>query len=104
MSERINAGRLMLYRNFKHQELFDNFVWLINQADNDYYNNEDKAALLYDCVNELLELADAYGFEGTLFHCFLGFLLANNENAFSTSCEFVGPGDGTINQIAIHDL
>ena len=104
MSERINAGRLMLYRNFKHQELFDNFVWLINQADNDYYNNEDKAALLYDCVNELLELADAYGFEGNLFHCFLGFLLANNENAFSTSCEIVGPGDGTINQIAIHDL
>lgn len=104
MSERINAGRLMLYKNFKHQKLFDDFVWLINQADNDYYNNEDKVTLLYDCVNELLELADAYGFEGDLFHCFLGFLLANNENAFSTSCEIVGPGDGTMNQIAIHDL
>ncbi len=104
MSERINAGRLMLYKNFKHQKLFDDFVWLINQADNDYYNNEDKVTLLYDCVNELLELADVYGFEGDLFHCFLGFLLANNENAFSTSCEIVGPGDGTINQIAIHDL
>lgn len=94
----------MLYKNFKHQKLFDDFVWLINQADNDYYNNEDKVTLLYDCVNELLELADAYGFEGDLFHCFLGFLLANNENAFSTSCEIVGPGDGTMNQIAIHDL
>ncbi len=104
MSERINAGRLMLYKNFKHQKLFDDFVWLINQADNDYYNNEDNVTLLYDCVNELLELADAYGFEGDLFHCFLGFLLANNENAFSTSCEIVGPGDGTMNQIAIHDL
>lgn len=104
MSERINAGRLMLYKNFKHQKLFDDFVWLINQADNDYYNNEDKVTLLYDCVNELLELADAYGFEGDLFHCFLGFLLANNENAFSTSCEIVGPVDGTMNQIAIHDL
>ncbi len=104
MEERINAGRLMLYKNFKHQELFDNFIWLINHVDNDYYNQEDKIGLLYDCVNELLELADAYGFEGDLFHCFLGFLLANNENAFSTSCEIMGPGDGTINQIALHDL
>lgn len=104
MSERINAGRLMLYKNFQHQELFDNFVWLINHADNDYYNEEDKVTLLYDCVNELLELADAYGFEGDLFHCFLGFLLANNENSFSTSCEIIGPGEGTINQIALHDL
>lgn len=104
MAERINAGRLMLYKNFKHQELFDNFIWLINHVDNDYYNQEDKIGLLYDCVNELLELADAYGLEGDLFHCFLGFLLANNENAFSTSCEIIGPGDGTINQIALHDL
>lgn len=104
MSEKIVTEKLMLYKNFEHQELFDNFVWIINNGNNDYYNKEDKIGLLYDCVNQLLELADAYGFEGDLFHCFLGFILTNNENAFSTSCEIVGPGDGTMNQIAIHDL
>lgn len=73
MNLRINAGKLMLYKNFKHQELFDNFEWLINNADDEYYNDEDKIALLYECVNELLELANSYGFEGNLYHNFLGF-------------------------------
>lgn len=100
----IDSSKLMIYRNFKHQDLFDNFVWLINNCENDYYNREDKVKLFYDCINQLLELADNYGFEGNLFHCFLGFLLANNENAFSTSCEIIGVSDGTINTIALHDL
>lgn len=94
----------MVYKNFKHNELFDDFEWLINNADNDYYNEEDKIALLYECVNELLELADSYGFEGNLYHNFLSFLLANNENAFSTSSEIIGAPEGTINQIAMHDF
>lgn len=94
----------MVYKNFKHNELFDDFEWLINNADNDYYNEEDKIALLYECLNELLELADSYGFEGNLYHNFLSFLLANNENAFSTSSEIIGAPEGTINQIAMHDF
>lgn len=104
MDKKIDTGKLMIYKNFKHQELFDNFEWLINNVDNDYFNEEDKISLLYKCINELLELADVYGFEGNLFHSFLGFLLSNNENSFSKSCEIIGAGDGTINQIAIHDL
>ncbi|MBQ3666265.1 MAG: ATP-binding protein [Lachnospiraceae bacterium] len=102
--DRVNTRKLMLYRNFKHQELFDDFEWLINNADNDYYNKDDIIALLYECVNELLEIADSYGFEGNLYHNFLGFILANNENAFSTSSEITGAPKGTINQIAIHDF
>lgn len=102
--DRINTRRLMLYRNFDHQELFDDFDWLINNADNDYYNEEDKAALLYECVNELIELADSYGFEGNLYHNFLGFILASNENAFSTASEISGAPKGSINQIAMHDF
>lgn len=104
MINRVNARELMMYRNFAHQKLFDDFEWLINNCDNEYYNNEDKIALLYECVNELLELANTYGFEGNLYHNFLGFILANNENAFSTSSEIIGTPEGTINQIAIHDF
>ncbi len=102
--DRVNTRKLMLYRNFKHQELFDDFEWLMNNADNDYYNQDDIVALLYECVNELLEIADSYGFEGNLYHNFLGFILANNENAFSTSSEITGAPKGTVNQIAIHDF
>ena len=104
MEQKVHANKLMIYRNFKHKKLFDNFEWLINHAEDAYYNLEDKITLLYECVNELVELADAYGFEGNLYHNFLGFLIANNENAFSTSSEIIGAPEGSINQIALHDF
>ena len=36
--------------------------------------------------------------------CYLTYLLANHENAFSTACEITGPVEGTINQLALHDF
>lgn len=30
--------------------------------------------------------------------------MASHENAYSTSCEIVGPVDGSINQVALHDF
>ena len=53
----------------------------------DYYNKEDLKSLLFENLNELIELAANYGFEGNLWHTFLTFLLANSENAYSTACE-----------------
>ena len=74
MNDIIDTRKLMVYRNFKHQKLFDDFEWLIVHADDDYFNKEDKIALLYESVNELLNLADTYGFEGNLYHNFLGLM------------------------------
>ncbi|MBQ5446828.1 MAG: ATP-binding protein [Lachnospiraceae bacterium] len=100
----MDTRKLMVYRNFKHQKLFDDFEWLIVHADDDYFNKEDKIALLYESVNELLNLADTYGFEGNLYHNFLGFILANNENVFTKASEILGAPQGSINQIAMHDF
>lgn len=111
MKNKINTNRLMLYRNFEHQKLFDAFVWLMNNADGEASGafrsgniGNDGISRLYECVNELLEIANSYGFEGNLYHNFLGFILASNENAFSTTSEIVGAPDGSINQIAMHDF
>lgn len=93
-------NQLVLYRNFKHQELFDNMVTLLTKPDEGRQPGTDP----YLCANQLLELAATYGFEGNLWHCFLAFCLANNENAYSTACEIVGPVGGTINQLAKHDF
>ena len=72
--------------------------------ENDYYNKEDLRSLLFECVNRLLELSVSHGFEGNLWHTYLTYLLASDENAYSTSCEIVGPVDGSINEIARHDF
>ena len=61
-------------------------------------------SLLFECMNEILEISASHGFEGNLWHTYLTFLLVNDENAYSTSCEIVGEIDGSINRIALHDF
>ena len=55
-------------------------------------------------MNEILEMAVSHGFEGNLWHNYLTYLLASHENAYSTSCEIVGPVEGSINAVALHDF
>ena len=65
---------------------------------------EDMKGLLYECVNDLLEMAVSHGFEGNLWHNYLTYLLASHENGYSTSCEIVGNVEGSINKAALHDF
>ena len=100
----MRTKELMLYKHMEHEELLRDMTFLMENCDSDYYNKEDMAGLLFECVNELLELAAGYGFEGNLWHNYLTFLLVNDENAYSTECEIVGEIEGSINTITLHDL
>jgi hypothetical protein len=88
----------------EHEELLRDMTFLMENCDSEYYNKEDMAGLLFECVNELLELAAGYGLEGNLWHNYLTFLLVNDENAYSTECEIVGEIEGSINTITLHDF
>lgn len=59
---------------------------------------------MYSVLNQLLELAGHYGFEGNLWHCYLANLLVNHENSYSKACEVRGEVEGTINQAVLHDI
>ncbi len=100
----MRTNELMLYKNMEYGELLKDMTFLMENHGNDYYNKEDLRSLLFECVNELLELSVSHGFEGNLWHTYLTFLLVNDENAYSTSCEIVGAVEGSINEIALHDF
>lgn len=95
---------LVLYKNFKRKDILDGFCRLLQNSAKEKIPLEEKRTVLFDCENRLLELATEYGFEGNLWHCFLAYLLVNNENAFSTSCEITGKVKGGINEFARHDF
>ncbi len=99
-----STKNLILYKNFENGRLFYNMTWLMENYKNEYYNKEDLAALFYECFNQLSELAVSHGFRGNLWHNFLTFILVNNENAYSKACEIRGAVEGSINQLALHDL
>lgn len=95
---------LLLYREFENGQVLYDFAWLMDHYADEYYNKEDKAALFYDCMHRLLEMAGRHAFYGNLWHCYLTDLLVNNENSYSRACEIVGEIQGTINVAALHDI
>ena len=100
----MRINELMIYRHMEQGQILTDMNFLMENYDNEYYNVEDMRGLLYDCVNEILEMAVSHGFEGNLWQDYLTFLLASDENAYSTSCEIVGAVEGSINQVALHDF
>ncbi|WP_099467904.1 ATP-binding protein [Konateibacter massiliensis] len=98
------VSELIIYKNIENGEALQDMAWIMENYDNEYYNVSDIKALLYDNVNRLIEMAEQYGFEGNVWHNYLAFLLANNENAYSTACEVVGEVEGTINEVALNDF
>ena len=100
----MRVNELMLYRHIEQGQVLNDMAFLMENYDNEYYNKEDLRGLLFDSVNEILELAVSHGLTGNLWHDYLTFLLASDENAYSTSCEIVGAIDGSMNQVAMHDF
>ena len=92
----MRTNELMLYKHMENGQILQDITFLIENYQNDYYNMEDMKGLLYDAVNEILEMAVSHGFEGDLWHNYLTYLMASHENAYSTSCEIVGSVDGSI--------
>ena len=97
----MKSQELIIYRNLQHRELFDHVSTLLAVG------SDDKPGTMpdsYACASQLIDMAVNYGFEGNLWHCFLAFCLANNENVYSTSCEIVGHIEGSLNELAAHDF
>lgn len=99
-----DVNQLILYKNFQYSDIFQDMTWIMENYDNEYYNIEDIKALLYECINHIVELSVDHGFEGNLWHSYLTFILVNNENAFSKACEITGPVEGSINHLALNDF
>ena len=95
---------LIIYKNLEQEQILNDMTFLMENYDNEYYNQEDLKSLLFECTGSILELCVDHGFEGNLWHDYLTFLLANDENAESTSCEIVGETGGSINKVALHDF
>lgn len=93
----------ILYRDFEHGQVLFCITSLIDSWRMGTLEAVDRKKF-YRCLNQLVEMANAYGFGGNLWHAYLTFLLVNKENAFSTSCEIVGSVKGSINQMAKHDF
>lgn len=99
----IRVHELILYRNF-NDNIFNDMAEVANNYENEQADKEALIEKLYQCVNGIVTIARDHGFTGNLWQGYLTYLLTTNENAFSMSCEKVGAIEGSINNLAKHDL
>lgn len=107
----MRSGELILYRTFQdgRDALMRKMTALADRYEREGMGGQSETEEsmrneLYECVHELMELAGTYGFHGNLWHCYLSQLLVSHENCYSKGCELRGEIEGTINQVALHDM
>ncbi|MCI8275312.1 MAG: ATP-binding protein [Lachnospiraceae bacterium] len=88
---------LILYRDPGHREILEAVSAFMEQGAEAPFDP-------YETAGRLAEFSAAHGFKGNLWHSFLAYVLAMNENAFSTACEIRGTVEGTVNALALHDF
>jgi len=105
-------SKLVVYRNlekdsilFSLAEIFEDMTKRSSgQNDTNTISKEEIITKIYVQINRLLDLATEFGFDTNLWHNYLAYILATNENPFSITCEKVGAQEGTVNQFVKGDL
>lgn len=97
-------SKLVIYRNLEEDSILFQMAGICEDFVNGNYVKEDLITRIYVEINKLLDVATQYGFDENLWHNYLAYILATNENPFSITCEKVGATDGTVNQFAKGDF
>lgn len=95
---------LVIYRNLEKDSILLEFSEICRDFYEGDYKREQLTARIYAQINRLLKVATQYGFDENLWHNYLAYILATNENPFSITCEKAGANDGSVNQFAKGDF
>ena len=98
------VSKLVIYRNLGKDSILFNLAGIIQDYECNHSSKEDTITKIYNQINHLLDVATVYGFDKNLWHNYLAYLLATNENPFSITCEKVGGQNGTVNVFAKNDF
>lgn len=105
-----NISKLVIYRDLGEDSILYSLADAIEKLRSNSngepgnINKEEITYLINVQIHRLLDLATEYGFDINLWHNYLAFILATNENPFSITCEKVGAREGTVNQFAKNDF
>lgn len=97
------VAKLVIYRKLPKDSILLSLAEICRDFESVEYDKEDLVARIYQEIHKLLDVATWYGFDENLWHNYLAYILATNENPFSITCEKVGAAEGTVNQFAKND-
>lgn len=97
---------LIVYREYEQgqDDILNDMAFILAETEKGCAGAQRIRGLYFSCIHGLTELAGTYGFQGNLWHCYLTWLLVNNENVFSHASEIRGAVEGSINELVKHDF
>lgn len=101
------TSKLVIYRNFSKENILFRMAeicreFTVGEKTGDY-DKEKLIQKIYEQVHRILDISTKYGFDKNLWHCYLAYLLAVNENSFSLTAEKTGAHEGSVNRFAKND-
>lgn len=97
-------AKLVIYRSLDEDNILLRLAEICRCYEEGNFKKEDLVTRIYAEINKLLDVATKYGFDENLWHNYLSYIIASNENPFSITCEKIGAIDGTVNQFAKNDF
>ena len=98
------TSKLVIYRNIGENSILFNLSEIFKEFASGKYLKEDLITKIYVEINRLLDISTRYGFDKNLWHNYLAFIIAMNENPFALVSEKVGANEGTVNIFARGDF
>lgn len=97
-------AKLVIYRNLEKDSILFKLANICERFVEEDYHREALVNEIYAEINKLLDISTKYGFDHNLWHCYLAYLLATNENPFSITMEKTGAVEGSVNRFATGDF
>lgn len=97
-------SKLVIYRDIPKDSILSCMSRICEKFDKKQYDKEELINDIYEQIHKLLDLSTQYGFDYNLWHCYLAYVLATNENPFSITMEKVGVQEGSVNTFALADF
>jgi hypothetical protein len=97
-------SKLVIYRGLQEDSILLRLSDICRQFYTTEYKKEALIDEIYAVIHQLLDVSTRFGFDENLWHCYLAYILATNENSFSMTAEKVGAKEGSVSQFAKHDF
>ncbi len=97
-------SKLVIYRDIPKDSILFCMSRICEKFDKENYDKDELINDIYEQIHKLLDLSTQYGFDFNLWHCYLAYVLAINENPFSITMEKMGVQEGSVNIFAVSDF
>ncbi len=98
------TSKLVMYQRLEKDSILLGLSDICRDFYSGNYEKEELITRIYREIHKLLEISTEYAFDNNLWHNYLAYILATNENPFSIISEKVGAGEGSAREFAKNDF